>query len=97
MQLLSYMLGESGSVEASIKRAERFAEVLPKAWLQGGVPQPAKPFAEHLKKLARSLESRRKDGLPSTAPSARRLLRALDKFGDKDASKKLASVFHLKE
>ena len=83
------MLGDLSNVEASITRASRFAAILPDAWLQKGVPQAAKAFVEQLKKLSRSLESRRKEGLPRAAPMARKLAQALQKFGEKGIAKKL--------
>jgi len=52
---MTYILGASGSTEAVVKRSERLADALPKAWLQGGVPAVAKPFAEHLKKVSLTL------------------------------------------
>lgn len=89
------MLGDMTNLEASIKRAERFTDILPKAWLQGGLPQSAKPLSEQLKKLARLLEGKRKDGLPGMTPLARRLVRSLEIVGEKDAAKKLISAYKL--
>lgn len=95
LQLLSYMLGNSSNLEASIKRAERFIDTLPKAWLKGGAPQSATPLSEQLKKLARVLESKRKDGLPGMKPLARRLASSLESLGLKEASNKLTSAYKL--
>ena len=89
------MLGDSSNLEASIKRAERFIDILPKAWLKGGLPQTAKPLSEQLKKLARILESKRKDNLPGLTSLARRLAKSLESLGEREASKKLTSAYKL--
>lgn len=89
------MLGDTGNLEASVKRAERFVEVLPKAWLQGGPPQSGKPLSEQLKKLARVFERKRKDGVPGMTPLARRLSRTLQTLGEQETSKTLASAYKL--
>ena len=95
MQLLSYILGDSENLEAAVKRAERFVSVLPKAWLQSGNVALLKPVSEQMKKLARSLESKRKDGLTGMTPLARRLMRALEHLGESQVAKKLASAYKL--
>ncbi len=87
------MLGDSSNLEASITRAERFADLLPKEWLQGGIPSSGKSLTEQLKKLGRILESKAKNGLPGMGPLARRMMRSLEKLGEKEAAKKLASAY----
>ena len=93
----SFVLGNSSNLEASIKRADRFAEALPPPWLKSGSAQPLKPLTEQLRKLAKLLESKRKDNLPGMVPLARRLTRALDKFGESEASQRLRKVFKLSQ
>lgn len=92
---MMYILAAGSNTEAVVKRSERLAEALPKAWLQNEVPPAAKPFVDHLKKVARTLESRRKEGVPGTSPLARRLIRALEKLGEAEAAKRLSSVYKL--
>lgn len=94
-QLLSYVLGSSSNLEASIKRAGRFVEALPGAWIQGGPPQALKTLAEQLKKLTKNLEAKRRDGLPGLVPLARILQQTLDKMGEKEQSQKLSASFKL--
>ena len=82
-------------MESAVRRCERLADALPEAWFSGESPRGAKPLVELLHRLARTLESQRKDGIPGHAQLASRLSRVLSRLEEREQSKKLSQAYRI--